>query len=344
MGIKGLKTLIKKNAPDGIQKIEKNDLKNKKLSIDSSILLYKFRYTYSTDNFHIVGFLYKIIDFMELGVIPIFVFDGKPPEAKQITLEKRNETRNKMKDRVNELLDEIGKETGEEFNIDEYICSEDDEPENLDKIKELKNCAKKIQKNILYVRRIHSLEVMELLKSLGIPFLQAPGESEQACAILQKEKVTDYVLTEDTDSLTFGGTVLFNNEYVYDIEKIRNILELSHESFIDMCILSGCDYTPGIPKIGPVSALKIIKKHQFIENFLGSSDANRYKIPENFDYQTSRNIFNEKFEYNIEKHTFNEEELLTILQKHNIEQIGFFMNKLKKINFNFNFLENKNNS
>ncbi len=36
-------------------------------------------------------------------------------------------------------------------------------------------------------------------------------------------------------------------------------LGLSHEQFIDLCILCGCDYCGRIPGIGPVRALEKIK-------------------------------------------------------------------------------------
>jgi len=335
MGIKGLKALLKKNAPSGIEQITVNSLKNKSLSVDSSILLYKYRYTYNTsNNFHILGFLNKVIEFLEYGIIPIFVFDGKPPEAKKLVLEKRNETRNKMKERVNDLLQEIKDTTGESsLNFDDFIDTDSDS-ENDNKIKELKKAAKQIQKNILYVKKNHSLEVMEMLNFIGVSFLHATGESEQTCAFLQKNGYTDYVFSEDTDSLTFGGSVLFNTKGVYtiyDIQKILSALNLTQDQFIDTCIISGCDYTNGIPKIGPVSALKIIKTHGSIENFLASPSSSKYTVPDSFDYQTAREIFKESTEITIQKGTFNEPELIKILEKHDIQEINFFINKLKKL-------------
>ena len=79
MGIKSLKKIIKRYAPDAINL--NFSLYNKKIAIDSSILLYKFRYTYTQENFHIQGFLYKVIELLEKGVVPIFIFDGPPPQA-----------------------------------------------------------------------------------------------------------------------------------------------------------------------------------------------------------------------------------------------------------------------
>lgn len=35
--------------------------------------------------------------------------------------------------------------------------------------------------------------------------------------------------------------------------------EFSEEKFRYMCILSGCDYLPSLPSIGPANALKFVK-------------------------------------------------------------------------------------
>ena len=123
MGIKSLKKIIKQHAPDAIN--YNFSLYNKKIAIDSSILLYKFRYTYTQDNFHIQGFLYKVIEFLEKGVIPVFVFDGPPPQAKRDTLDKRTETRTKMQERIKELnclRNEIGETNG--IDPEEYIAED----------------------------------------------------------------------------------------------------------------------------------------------------------------------------------------------------------------------------
>jgi len=293
MGIKNLKKIIQKHAPNAIS--DKPSLYNQKIAIDSSILLYKYRYTYSEDNFHIQGFLYKVIELLERGIIPVFVFDGKPPDAKNNTLNKRNETRIKMKERIHELT-EIRNTIKDSPIVDpyEFINSDDDvvENEQIKEIKKLNTKIRNIEKNILVVKKIHSEQVIEFLDSLGIPYLQAISESEEMCAFLQKKGFVDYVVTEDTDALTFGAKKVIFGEKVYDLEIILRDLDLTFDSFIDFCILCGCDYTTTIPKVGPVNALKLIKKFHSIDNF-------DIKLPEDFDYQTSRNLFvqNEKYTY-----------------------------------------------
>lgn len=37
-------------------------------------------------------------------------------------------------------------------------------------------------------------------------------------------------------------------------------LQLSHENFIDLCVLCGCDYTGSIKGIGPKKALALIRQ------------------------------------------------------------------------------------
>jgi flap endonuclease-1 len=267
MGIKNLKKIIQQHAPNAIS--NKPDLYNKKIAIDSSILLYKFRYTYTQENFHIQGFLYKVIELLEKGVVPVFVFDGPPPQAKRDTLDKRVETRTKMQERVkelNNLKNEIGQTNG--IDPEEYIDS-DDETENpfVKEIKKINNQIRNISKNILVVKKVHSDEVMEFLKSLGIPFLKAISESEETCAVLQKRGLVDYVLTEDTDALTFGAKQVILGNELYNLDRVLERLEIDYTSFIDLCILCGCDYTGTIPKVGPVNALRLIKRYHSIDNF-----------------------------------------------------------------------------
>ncbi len=40
---------------------------------------------------HLVGLFHRTIQFMEAGVKPVWVFDGKPPELKDHVLDKRKE-------------------------------------------------------------------------------------------------------------------------------------------------------------------------------------------------------------------------------------------------------------
>jgi len=293
MGIKCLKQLIRKHAPDAIKLFNIESLKGKKVAIDSSILLYKFRYMYSTDDFHIRGFNQKIKEFEKLGIHPVFVFDGKPPAAKQAVLTQRKEHKIKMKDRL-EVLTKNFKELNVEVNFQEFINDSDSEIDTTqESAKKIHLEIQKIKKNLLYVNKNHSLEVIELLKDLGIPFFESYGEAEEMCVILQKQGTVEYILTEDTDSLAFGGTnVVVQRKDSFEIiylDIILNSFGLNFYEFVDMCILCGCDYTCKIQKIGPTSALKIIKEYRNIDNFIEKQI--KWVIPDSFNYNLARSLF-----------------------------------------------------
>ena len=319
MGIRSLKNIIKKNAPGALSEINLNQLRNKRVCIDSSILLYQLRYSCQDDNFHIVGFINKTIEFLRMGIIPIFVFDGKPPDAKKAVLDKRNVVRAKSEKRLKILISEP-----------EFINS-DSESEPSEITKEIQ----RIKKNTLYVDKTHSLEVIEMLKSIGIPFFESSGEAEESCAFLQKNGYADYILTEDTDSLTFGGSnILFRSKTGLQLCQLPIVLEelnLTYRSFVDLCILCGCDYTRTIPNVGPVSALNIIKTYGNINSFV--SNQNKYSIPADFDYQMARDLFFQNNNFILPADKFNVGTILIkqlgeILLKHrvNIEFINVLIN------------------
>jgi len=290
MGIKNLKALLKKHAPGSITSINLESLRGSKICIDSSILLYKYRYIYLGDNFHVVGFLNKILELMNYDIIPIFIFDGKPPDAKMDILKKRKELKIKNEEKLEQLKEKLNFVLPPNLFINSD--SDDDTSGNAEEVKEFNTVLKeieKLEKNSKNINKKHSLELMELFETLGVPFLQAPGEAEQLCAYLQKNGKVDYILTEDTDCLTFGGSnILFTkgrDYFLCSLEIILEKLSLTLNEFVDLCILCGCDYTSTIPGIGPVKAYTYIKKHRNIENF--------ENVPDSFNYQLARNLFKE---------------------------------------------------
>jgi flap endonuclease-1 len=181
----------------------------------------------------------------------------------------------------------------------------------------------RLERTLLTVSRQHSLDVMELLKSIGIPFFVAVSEAEKACVYLQKNGYADHILSEDTDCLTFGGgSVIFAKANVYTIcnlNVVLNGLDLTQNEFVDLCILCGCDYTGTIPKVGPATALKYIKRYGSIENIPN--------LPQEFEYQVAREIFTSREEYvlNFEL-TRNRQQFSEICQQWNIDEKYFKFN------------------
>ena len=111
----------------------------------------------------------------------------------------------------------------------------------------------------------------------------------------------DYVLTEDMDTLVYGCPRLIRNctdkslkrkdiVSIFEYDKVIEGLELKDDEFIDFCIFCGCDYCDSIPKVGNITALKLIKKYKTIESIIENC---KYEVPENYLelVKESRRIF-----------------------------------------------------
>ena len=93
------------------EEIELEDLSGKKIAIDALNTIYQFlsivRQPDGTPlmdskgnvTSHLSGLFYRTLKMMELGIVPCYVFDGKPPHLKTETLEKRHEIREQAKEK-----------------------------------------------------------------------------------------------------------------------------------------------------------------------------------------------------------------------------------------------------
>ena len=81
MGIKNLKSLLKKFSPNSLKYIKLDKFKNNIIAIDTGIYLYKYKY----NNNFIDSFIRQILRLLKNKILPLYIFDGKPPlEKKQI--------------------------------------------------------------------------------------------------------------------------------------------------------------------------------------------------------------------------------------------------------------------
>ena len=253
--------------------IELKDLSNKVITIDGYNMLYQFLSSIRTKDgtplkdsngnitAHLTGILYRLTKLLELGIKPIFIFDGKPPNLKIDTIIKRNEVRENATVKWKKTLHKMqSKDLSEE---------------------EKQNLLKEAQKNARATSRLTPEMVKEskqLLKLLGIPIVQAPSEGEAQAAYMVKKGVVDYAGSQDYDLLVFGATNIVRNLTVtgkrklpgkntfvsvkpelIDLKKNLKLLEIDQSKLIDMAIFIGTDYHPGIYKIGPKKALKLVK-------------------------------------------------------------------------------------
>ena len=128
---------------------------------------------------HLTGMFYRTIRMLEAGIKPVFVFEGKPPDMKGGELQKRREKR-------------------KEAEADLVKAKEEGHAENIEKF----------SKRTVRVTPQHNDECKKLLRLLGVPVIEAPGEAEAQCAELVKQGICYSAATEDMDCLTFGVTKL----------------------------------------------------------------------------------------------------------------------------------------
>jgi flap endonuclease-1 len=276
----GIKYMLKflNNFDDIVKEIDHDNFNHERVAIDISIILYQVIISIRNTGAdltnqqgditsHILGLFNHTINLLKKNIIPIYVFDGKPPEFKNKVLEQRKNIKKKAYEKLEEAT------TSEE------------------KIKYLKKTVS--------ISKKQSQECKELLTLMGIPYVEAPEEADSQCAYLVKSGLADSVMTEDMDILTFGSKKIYRNLSSYKKKtleiKLENILkkiDLTYEQFIDLCILFGCDYSDKIKNVNPDTIYQYYYKFKNIENTLNELKLDGYLLPEFSNYKKIKEYFN----------------------------------------------------
>ncbi len=104
---------------------------------------------------HLSGILFRVSNFMEKGIKPIFVFDGKPAALKQGTIDGRRKMRDEAGEKWKEAI-----ERGDEAEAYKQARS-----------------SSRVDTTIIETSK-------ELLRLMGLPTIQAPGEGEAQAAYM----------------------------------------------------------------------------------------------------------------------------------------------------------------
>jgi len=226
---------------------------------------------------HISGLFYRNINFLSLGIKPIYVFDGKPPSLKSAEIQRRKQ---------------VKKDATIKYEI---AISEGNYVE-----------AKKFAQQTSVLRDDMVEESKKFLDLFGIPSIQAPSEGEATAAHLTNTGQAYASASQDFDSLLFGAKRLVRNftnsgkrklpnrNTTIEIEPELILLDktlaelgVTREQLVDIGILIGTDFNPdGFERIGPKTALKMVKEHGTLENVPQIQD----KLNE-IDYRQIREIF-----------------------------------------------------
>ena len=321
------------------QEIVIKDLNGKILAIDAMNMLYQFLTTIRaadgsalTDSHgsvtsHLIGLFNRTTSLMEDGLKLVFVFDGKAPEIKKKTWEKRSAIKKEA-----QLKLEGAKETG-----------------NLAEMRKFASRTAILDKEMIQ-------EAQKVIAALGLPIVQAPSEGEAQTAYMVKKGLAYASVSQDYDNLIFEcprmirnlsiagrrkktgklGYQVVNPEMIL-LKDVLKELGLNLDQLIILAILIGTDYNPGgIKGIGPKKALKLVKENQDFEQIF--KEVNWQEFYLDLDW---REIFNTiknmpvTDDYNLKWQPVDEETLVKLLVKihdFNEERVRSKLERLRKEN------------
>jgi len=279
MGIKSLTKTIQKESPGSIIHENLYKLSGKRVAVDASLIIYQqllsnpkgklFKTSQGKVTNHITGLFYKIMNYISLGITLIFIFDGKPPDNKQACIQERKQKSDKAKELSMTATTQEDKNKYERASI-------------------------RLTKEMIQ-------DVKYLLDLMGVSYIHPEGEGEAYASELCRIGYVDYVLSEDMDSLVYGCPKLIRKcvdrsmkrrdiVSIFHYDRLINDIQLTDDQFIEFCILCGCDYCNSPPRIGPVTALKLIKTHGSIDAII---QLPKYSFPDDYQekFQSAKHNF-----------------------------------------------------
>jgi len=229
MGIRHLNKFFKENASDSINFIPLSTLSGKKIAIDISIYMYK----YASEDTLLENIYLMLSVFRYYNIIPLFIFDGKPPTEKKDLLLKRRRDKKEAEEEFKKLKNTLSN------NLDM------DETEKHDII----NTMDMLKRRFVNIRKNDIETVKELIRSYGATYYDAPGEADELCAMLTIKGKVWACLSEDMDMFVYGCprvirylSLLNHTAVIYDMKGILENLGISQKELREICVLSGTDY------------------------------------------------------------------------------------------------------
>jgi len=284
MGIKNLNKFLRDTAPSVFRESHISSYAYKKIAVDVSLYLFLSKARTQRAN---QGWIQEFVILLEClaknDVHCVFVYDaiGVAHPDKEVERSERRETKEKLTDKLFELDDAMREleNTGVvpelllEFQEQKKLTIQPLLSKNVVFNKAgVENEIQKLKGQLFTVSKEDFELTRELCRAFRVPIIEAPLEAEALCSYLSKVGLVDGVLSRDTDVLAYGGRTLITEldtrsgaikEVVH--AKLLTELGLTESEFLDFCIMCGTDYNKNIPKIGPVSAYKLIREHSSID-------------------------------------------------------------------------------
>ncbi|XP_038053196.1 flap endonuclease GEN homolog 1-like [Patiria miniata] len=201
---------------------------------------------------HLRNLFFRVTNLTQLGVNLIFVLDGEPPELKWDEMERRTNARIEggARGRWGHWRSKRSKTATGGTAVNRSVAG---------------GKKKKERKRFKFVVK----ECQEMLESLGVPCVQAVGEAEAMCALMNVQGLADACLTEDGDVFLYGARTVYKNFTLntkdphiecYSMDDIESRLGLDQSKLVALGLLLGCDYTLGVVGVGPKQAVGLMRE------------------------------------------------------------------------------------
>ena len=291
MGIKNLSKLLAKIAPTCRREKVIADYAGQNLAIDTPIYMWKFASI--TNGNPLRCFRDQLREFRMHGITPTYVFDGAAAPAKLEEVARRREqragTRSAMFAARQQYLDM--RQSGGMMTRSQ-----------IRELSTTKQRYEKLRRRVQSVpTRAHYESLRQFFREQQVSFVEAEGDAEKVCAELVGSGQADAVVTDDYDALVYlctlangtGRMVIGMNRpsiVEYNVADMLQEIQLNPFQFVDMCILSGCDFCNKIGGVACNRAFQLISEHGSIESILDNLEE-KFVVPEVFDYPAARDQF-----------------------------------------------------
>jgi flap endonuclease-1 len=245
------------------------DLRGRQLAVDANGELYQFlalirlpdgtplKDAQGRITSHLSGLFFRTTRLIaDFGMRVAFVFDGRPPVEKTAEITRRRTVRERYEAEANEarragdLVRAYSKSTMTSRLTPEMVAG-----------------------------------AKELLRLMGLPVVQARSEAEAQAAHMARRGNVWAAASKDYDALLFGAPRLVRfltisgREFLpaqrtfrpitpelIDVQRMLDALGITHLQLIDLGLLVGTDFHPGVNGIGPKKALALVKRYGAIEH------------------------------------------------------------------------------
>ena len=307
------------------------ELRGRQLAVDANGELYQFlalirlpdgtplKDSQGRITSHLSGLFFRTTRLIaDFGMRLAFVFDGRPPAEKAAEISRRRAVRERYE-------------------------------AEADAARQAGNLVRAYSKSTMTSRLTSEMiaDAKELLRLMGLPVVQAPSEAEAQAAHMARRGDVWAAASKDYDALLFGTPRLLRfltisgREFLpaqrsfrpitpelIDVPRMLDALGITQAQLIDLGLLVGTDFHPGVNGIGPKKALALVKRHGAIDDMPSKVrdafgvDLNRLRqiylepeVHDDYNVETGRCDVDGVIHFLCDEHAFGRDRVMAALER-----------------------------